>query len=97
MVRVSSKLHAGFTAFIAPSSHFNLIHTSGIYSTDISSIGKLAVSSSTEGSLIVWRIKDGKVLENLAGHVLDVNRCRFFPSGLVVLSAGILLFIVLGK
>jgi len=48
----------------------------------------LGVSSSAEGSLLVWTLSNGEVRRNLTGHISDVNAAKFFPSGLVVLSAG---------
>ncbi len=48
----------------------------------------LGVSSSTEGSLLVWTQSNGEVRRNLSGHISDVNTAKFFPSGIVVLSGG---------
>lgn len=55
---------------------------------DISCSGNLIVSSDTSGELIVSNVMNGSLLRELKGHIMDVYKCRFFPSGLVVLSAG---------
>ncbi|KAM6292696.1 proteasomal ATPase-associated factor 1-like [Porphyrio hochstetteri] len=36
----------------------------------------------------IWQAANGEIRRLLGGHVCDVNCCRFFPSGLVVLSGG---------
>nr|XP_021530746.1 proteasomal ATPase-associated factor 1 isoform X1 [Aotus nancymaae] len=36
----------------------------------------------------IWQASNGELRRVLEGHVFDVNCCRFFPSGLVVLSGG---------
>ncbi|NWI17757.1 PAAF1 factor, partial [Crypturellus soui] len=55
---------------------------------DISSGGGLGVSTSTDGTMKIWQAANGEIRRLLEGHVYDVNCCRFFPSGLVVLSGG---------
>ncbi|KAF7237899.1 Proteasomal ATPase-associated factor 1 [Varanus komodoensis] len=55
---------------------------------DISSGGGLGVSTSADGTMKIWQAANGEIRRFLAGHVYDVNCCRFFPSGIVVLSGG---------
>ncbi|EYB98232.1 hypothetical protein Y032_0133g1785 [Ancylostoma ceylanicum] len=49
---------------------------------------KFVICTNTSGSLIVSNVMNGSLLRDLKGHIMDVYKCRFFPSGLVVLSAG---------
>uniref|UniRef100_A0AC35GVY4 Uncharacterized protein n=1 Tax=Panagrolaimus sp. PS1159 TaxID=55785 RepID=A0AC35GVY4_9BILA len=74
--------------FIAPKLEYQNIHKGGIISVDVSPTENLCVSSDTNGELAVWDTKYGNKVRNLEGHVMDVYKCRFFPSGLVVLSGG---------
>ena len=46
------------------------------------------MSSSTDRSMKIWQASNGELRKVSEGHVFDVNCCRFFPSGLVVLSGG---------
>ena len=70
---------------------------------DVSPSGGLGVSSSVDGNLWIWDTDTGEtrvsgcglflgynlyVQRILEGHVGDVDMCRFFPSGIVVLSGG---------
>lgn len=48
----------------------------------------MGVSCSFEGSLLIWLTSNGQIRRVLEGHVGDVHFCKFFPSGLVVLSGG---------
>ncbi|KHJ92509.1 WD domain, G-beta repeat protein [Oesophagostomum dentatum] len=76
------------TTFLSPVSEIRGIHDSSIHSMDISCTGNLIVSSDASGSLVVSNVMNGSLLRDLKGHVMDVYKCRFFPSGLVVLSGG---------
>ncbi|XGW10116.1 hypothetical protein V3C99_011968 [Haemonchus contortus] len=76
------------TFFLSPVCEIRDMHTTSIQSIDISCSGNLIVSSDASGSLIVSNAMNGTPLRDLKGHVMDVYKCRFFPSGLVVLSAG---------
>ena len=58
-----------------------------VYSVDVTENG-LGVSSSADGSLLVWTLSNGEVRRSLTGHISDVNTAKFFPSGIVVLSGG---------
>uniref|UniRef100_H3A1S2 Proteasomal ATPase associated factor 1 n=1 Tax=Latimeria chalumnae TaxID=7897 RepID=H3A1S2_LATCH len=55
---------------------------------DISCGGGLGVSTSSDGTMKIWQTTNGETRRELVGHICDVNCCRFFPSGLVVLSGG---------
>ncbi|XP_054509816.2 proteasomal ATPase-associated factor 1 isoform X2 [Agelaius phoeniceus] len=76
------------TKFLAPYTSFCRIHQKSITCLDISSGGGLGVSTSTDGTMKIWQAANGEIRRLLEGHVYDVNCCRFFPSGLVVLSGG---------
>ncbi|RNA18309.1 mitochondrial glutamate carrier 1-like [Brachionus plicatilis] len=56
-----------------------------VLSLDVSS-GGLGVSSSQDGQLFLWQTDNGQIRRILFGHVGEVNVCKFFPSGLVILS-----------
>ncbi|GFN97619.1 proteasomal ATPase-associated factor 1-like [Plakobranchus ocellatus] len=75
--------------FVAPTITFSTIHTpkKQVVSIDTTP-GGLGVSSDSEGKLKLWQTNTGEVRRNLEGHVGDVYTCQFFPSGIVVLSAG---------
>lgn len=102
------------TTFIAPDEkyafHFNKKLTDkreAVYSIDVTD-GGLGISSSTDGSLLVWTTSEGLIRviilkfeklfkflpieilyqRQLEGHINDVDVCKFFPSGIVVLSGG---------
>ncbi|ELU04701.1 hypothetical protein CAPTEDRAFT_111827 [Capitella teleta] len=73
--------------FQAPSDVFMNIHQTSVLSMDVSR-GGLGVSSDSRGNLSLWTSDNGDVRRRLEGHCGDVYSCRFFPSGLVVLSGG---------
>uniref|UniRef100_A0A1B6KVJ0 Uncharacterized protein n=1 Tax=Graphocephala atropunctata TaxID=36148 RepID=A0A1B6KVJ0_9HEMI len=75
------------TTFIAASKVYSGIHKKGITSLDISPKG-LSVSACKDNQLVVWDFNQGELKCTLAGHVGDVYKCKFFPSGAVVLSGG---------
>jgi len=80
------------TRFIAPMQTFALHLDKAnkkqpVHSIDVTD-GGLGVSSSTDGSLLIWTLKDGQIRRNLNGHISDVYLCKFFPSGIVCLSGG---------
>jgi len=50
--------------------------------------GGLGVSSDSVGNLNVWETQSFSTRRSLDGHYGDVYSCKFFPSGLVVLSGG---------
>lgn len=80
------------TNFIAPiekyALHFNKNDKrQSVHSIDITDTG-LGVSSSTDGSLLVWTLNNGEIRRNLTGHINDVYVAKFFPSKIVVMSGG---------
>ncbi|CAG5126462.1 unnamed protein product [Candidula unifasciata] len=75
--------------FVAPVITFSTIHTPKKQVTCVDTTeGGLGVSSDSEGNLKLWQTNTGEVRRQFVGHVGDVYTCRFFPSGIVVLSAG---------
>ncbi|XP_017494122.1 PREDICTED: proteasomal ATPase-associated factor 1-like [Rhagoletis zephyria] len=64
-----------------PTDEFTIIN-----SLDVAPSG-IAVSSS-DGAAKVWDTVNGQNKHNLEGHFLDVNKCKFFPSNEVILTAG---------
>ncbi|XP_033635210.1 proteasomal ATPase-associated factor 1-like isoform X1 [Asterias rubens] len=77
------------TKFIAPSTEFANVHKKGVISIDVSSGGGLGVSSDSYDVLRIWQTSDGTVRRELKGHAGEVSTCRFFPSGVVVLTGGL--------
>jgi len=75
------------TTFFAPSSTGGNIHKKNIYFIDVTA-GGLGVSSDSVGNLTVWETQSFSTRRSLAGHFGDVYSCKFFPSGLVILSGG---------
>jgi len=75
--------------FVAPTITFTDVHSSkkAVECLDTSS-GGLGVSCDSKGELRVWQTDTGEVRRQLKGHVGDVYTAKFFPSGIVVLSAG---------
>ncbi|XP_060606788.1 proteasomal ATPase-associated factor 1-like [Ruditapes philippinarum] len=75
--------------FVAPTKTFNNIHSErkSIHCLDVTA-GGLGVSSDSEGKLKVWETQTGDVRRDLEGHYGDVYTCRFFPSGVVILTGG---------
>uniref|UniRef100_T1IYX6 Uncharacterized protein n=1 Tax=Strigamia maritima TaxID=126957 RepID=T1IYX6_STRMM len=73
--------------FYAPKNAFQDIHLHSIVSLDVTK-GGLGVSVCAKNKLKIWDVQRGIIRRELLGHVGDVYSCRFFPSGLVILSAG---------
>ncbi|CAK8685706.1 unnamed protein product [Clavelina lepadiformis] len=76
------------TKFMAPVKRFTKLHNKSITALDISSGGGLGVSASTDETLLLWDTATGTVRRTFTGHAGEVNCCKFFPSGVVVLSGG---------
>ncbi|KAK2155499.1 hypothetical protein LSH36_238g02048 [Paralvinella palmiformis] len=75
--------------FQAPHVTFATVHqlNKSVISMDVSP-GGLAVSSDMQGNVNVWTTNNGEVRRQLCGHYGDVYTCRFFPSGVVILTGG---------
>jgi len=92
-IHISYKeLNNNIITFIAPiekyALHFNKNDKrQPVYSIDITNTG-LGISSSTDGSLLVWTLKNGEIRRNLTGHISDVYVAKFFPSKIVAMSGG---------
>ena len=87
-IDVSNSTFGVSMQFIAPIKEFAHIHKKCINAMDISSGGGLGVSSSSDESLCIWDTGSGDILRTLNGHAGEVNCCKFFPSGVVVLTGG---------
>uniref|UniRef100_A0A915DKH7 Uncharacterized protein n=1 Tax=Ditylenchus dipsaci TaxID=166011 RepID=A0A915DKH7_9BILA len=75
--------------FIAPSVELKSLHNASINSIDLSPSGNLIASGDSEGVLKIWNARTGEVQRNYLGHIMDINKCRFFPSGMQVASCGL--------
>uniref|UniRef100_A0A0A9WM83 Proteasomal ATPase-associated factor 1 n=2 Tax=Lygus hesperus TaxID=30085 RepID=A0A0A9WM83_LYGHE len=90
---LGNSLHVGHestgrtTIFLPPVKTMSDIHKTSVGAICLNASGH-AVTASADGKLIVWDTVTEKLKHDLKGHVGDVYRCRFFPSGEVVLSSG---------
>ncbi|KAM7308869.1 putative WD-repeat protein [Ixodes scapularis] len=75
------------TCFLKPTTAFSNIHQKSVPCLDVTS-GFLGVSVSGCNEMRIWDTRTGEVRRELEGHVWDIYTCRFFPSGVVVLSGG---------
>lgn len=73
-------------AFVAPTKAHK-IHNKAVLSVSVAE-NALAVSSCEEDKLLVWDSRTSEVILDLKGHGGPVYKCKYFPSGVVVLSAG---------
>ncbi|XP_038207995.1 proteasomal ATPase-associated factor 1 [Zerene cesonia] len=73
-------------AFVAPTKVHG-IHKKAIISL-CAADNFLTVSSCEDDKLLVWDNRSGDQLLDLKGHGGPIYKCRFFPSGIVVISAG---------
>ncbi|XP_025099117.1 proteasomal ATPase-associated factor 1-like isoform X2 [Pomacea canaliculata] len=75
--------------FVSPVITFSTIHQSkkGVECLDVTP-GGLGVSCDSSCNLSIWQTDSGEKRRELKGHVGNVYSCKFFPSGIVVLSAG---------
>ncbi|KAI1715295.1 WD domain, g-beta repeat domain-containing protein [Ditylenchus destructor] len=80
----------GEKLFVAPTVELSgQLHNAAVNSIDLSPSGNLIVSGDANGGLKVWNSRTGEVQRTLEGHLLDVNRCRFFSSGSLIASGGV--------
>ncbi|CAH8596908.1 unnamed protein product [Schistosoma guineensis] len=59
-----------------------------VFSFDVSASGEHFIASFTGSSVYLYETITGNIRRSLEGHVGDVYTCKFFPSGLVALTAG---------
>ncbi|XP_065888941.1 proteasomal ATPase-associated factor 1-like isoform X2 [Dysidea avara] len=85
-VSITSRDEKCTTAFLAPFKSVKLHKL--IHCMDISSSGALGVCSAGDGNMWIWDTSTGETRRTLDGHVGDVYSCRYFPSGVVILSGG---------
>ncbi|KAL7055318.1 hypothetical protein AAHC03_022768 [Spirometra sp. Aus1] len=82
------------TTFRCPDVKFSTIHkitrqpSMHLNSFDVNNTGELAVSAASDQTVLLWETRTGDVRRSFAGHVSEVYCCRFFPSGLVVITGG---------
>ncbi|CAB3410831.1 unnamed protein product [Caenorhabditis bovis] len=62
---------------------------SSILSLDFSKSGQSYVAADNNGNMVVANATNGQPMRFLRGHTLDVNRCRYLPSDLVIISGGL--------
>nr|ACO15554.1 Proteasomal ATPase-associated factor 1 [Caligus clemensi] len=76
--------------FVGPKDVFKSIHVSNVIKLDVSQ-GGIGLSLGKEGkksSFRIWESESGIVRRSLEGHHGYGYSCRFFPSGIVVLTSG---------
>lgn len=86
-------LHVTFrgrtTIFVAPVSEQRIDGLQTAPRTfDVSSTGSTYATADSSGKFVIASALRAQTLRELQGHVMDVYRCMYFPSGLVVLSGG---------
>lgn len=75
--------------FFSPSQTFSM-HQKAVRSLDTTQ-GGLGASTDDEERLLIWTTENGDIRRTLNqkdGHFGDINDCKFFPSGIVLLTAG---------
>ncbi|KAF1768969.1 hypothetical protein GCK72_000782 [Caenorhabditis remanei] len=90
----SKNLHITFqgktTIFVAPSSQQKVEGLKSAPRTfDVSSTGSTYTTADLSGNFVIASAKHAETLRVLEGHIMDVYRCMYFPSGLIILSGGI--------
>ncbi len=75
----------------APRATHMHLHPKGgeVNSVDISSNGNWGLSGGGDGTARVWDVQTGALKADLVGHKGDVVLTRWFPSGVVALTAGL--------
>ena len=74
----------------APRATHSHLHPKGdVFTVDVSAQGNRGLSGGADGSLRVWDAQTALLRADLSGHHGDVTLARWFPSGVVALSAGL--------
>ncbi|KAM3967661.1 lisH and WD40 domain-containing Lis-1 [Aphomia sociella] len=73
-------------AFVSPTKTHK-VHDKAILAVSVAENSR-AISSCEGDKLLVWDSRNSDVSLDLKGHGGPVYKCKFFPSGIVVLSAG---------
>uniref|UniRef100_A0A1I7TF54 WD_REPEATS_REGION domain-containing protein n=1 Tax=Caenorhabditis tropicalis TaxID=1561998 RepID=A0A1I7TF54_9PELO len=77
------------TTFVSSSKEWTMMENGSAPRTfDVSSTGGTMVAANAMGDLVVMGTERTDIYKDLCGHVMDIYRCQFFPSGLVVLGGG---------
>ncbi|TMS34472.1 hypothetical protein L596_002056 [Steinernema carpocapsae] len=87
-ITLKDKANNHETAFFAPRISYFGPHKAAILSLDGTNEANYLASSDEHGKLLLWKTQDASVLRKMEGHIMDVNVCRFFPSGGILLSGG---------
>jgi len=75
---------------MAPRATHSHLHPSGdVLSVDVNVQGTHGLSAAEGATVRVWDAQTGTLRADLVGHVGDVHLARWFPSGVVALSAGL--------
>lgn len=89
----TKNLHVTFqrktTVFVSPISEKKIESLkTAPRSFDASSTGNTYVAADSSGNLVIASTMHEHTLRILGGHIMDVYRCMYFPSGMVILSGG---------
>ncbi|KAK0394759.1 hypothetical protein QR680_000920 [Steinernema hermaphroditum] len=87
-ITIKDRLSDVQTAFYAPRLTYFGPHKSPILSLDGTNKADYLASSDENGKLLLWNSDDACVLRDIQGHIMDVNVCRFFPNGGILLTGG---------
>lgn len=78
------------TFFLAPSQIFKKIHDKDVVAIDTTDKSKHIAVSASDKCFKVWDSKsNGNALLEYSGHVSDINKVYFFPSGVVLVSCSL--------
>lgn len=77
------------TIFVAPRSVYSNIHKKSVTCLDISESSVcVSVSTSNDSEVVTWLNDDEDVLKVFKEHAGTVYKCKWFPSGRVILTCG---------
>ncbi|CAH8536801.1 unnamed protein product [Schistosoma turkestanicum] len=94
LLRLSSRNPDINKFFQCPDTSFDILSNNPtdsrphLSSFDVSPSGEHFIASFTGSSVNLYETQTGTIRRSLEGHVGDVYNCKFFPSGVVALTAG---------
>jgi WD40 repeat protein len=64
-------------------------HEGGIHASAVSPNGTLIATAGADGTIKLWDVAAGRLLDSLTGHGRDVTSVAFLPDGNTLVSAGL--------
>ncbi|XP_014239791.1 proteasomal ATPase-associated factor 1-like isoform X3 [Cimex lectularius] len=87
MIQVGHCMSSRSTIFVAPSQYVTSVHEKKSISSVAVNADGLVVSAIGE-KMVVWDTKTEEKNLLLEGHLADIYKCKYFPSGKVIISCG---------